>query len=317
MQFVAAIFILYGGWLIFDGRKAYLSPAFAVSQAPQEFKSATFTKNVAPYNNPYNLYLEFKSCRYARGTGLFRACSYHLIQESISWKDGIRMWGPYLLLFLGLAIIFGRFTCGWICPIGFIQDILQRIRKKTGIRSLKIPEKAAKIAKYSAMVFFFAIVPALSFAVTIKSLPWEIRDGLYLAGCQVCPARVISALLTGYPVTLDLFRPVFVYFFIICLLLTAVVAGSLFVNRFWCRICPNGIMLSFFNTGKVLAKKKDLLKCNRCGVCANNCTMDTAFVYNEKKRETVDHPNCINCFKCVESCPEKAVKVKFFGKRIF
>jgi polyferredoxin len=37
------------------------------------------------------------------------------------------------LYFSILVIIVGRAWCGWICPLGFLQDIMDLIRKKIGI----------------------------------------------------------------------------------------------------------------------------------------------------------------------------------------
>jgi len=315
-QIVSFILIIWGGVLIFDGRKANLPSVFVVARAPNDFKQMVFTKNAPPYNQPYNLYLTFRSCRYARNTGLFRGCMYHFFQEILSWKDPLRVWGPYMLLILFLAILLGRFTCGWICPIGFLQEVLASIRKFFKIKRIKIGEKVSKKMRIAG-IFMIVFVLILAYLAADKSLAWGIRDGIYLAGCQMCPSRIISSLLTGYPVLLDLWRPLFRIFFIICVIFLLFIIGSIFINRLWCRICPNGIVLSYFNKGKCLVKEKDLLKCTRCGVCANECSMEETKVYEEKSKEVIDHFNCVSCFKCVESCPEKALKVKFLGLRIF
>lgn len=315
-QITAFLITIYGGVLIFGGRKANLPPVFVIARAPADYKEMVFTRNAPPYNQPFNLYLQFKSCRYARGTGFFRGCIYHFFQEVLSWQDPIRTWGPYMLLFLITAILLGRFTCGWICPLGFVQDIFSQIRQLFKIKRIKIGKKVAKRMRTSGIVLIF-IVLSLSIFVTNKNLPWTVRDGLYLSGCQTCPMRVVSSLFTGYPVFLDLWRPLFRIFFVICLFFLTLILGSIFVPRLWCRICPNGIILSLFNKGRCLVKKKDLLKCTKCGICASVCLMETTRAYEEKSKTTIDHMECVNCYKCVVACPEKALKVKFLGLKIF
>lgn len=310
------VLIMWGGALLFNGRKAELPPVFVVTRAPTEFEQMVFTKNAPPYNQPYNLYMPFKSCRYARATGLFRGCTFHLFQEILSWKDPIRVWGPYVLLFLLIGTLFGRFTCGWVCPIGFLQDILGNIRKFFKIARVKIGEKIGRKMRIASILLFIFVL-MLSWIVANESLAWSFRDSIYLSGCQICPSRIVSAVFTGYPVLLDLWRPLFKVFFVICIIFLIMLLGSLFINRFWCKICPNGLLLSYFNKGRCLIKEKDIKKCTRCGVCADICTMETTKIYEQKSKTVMDHPECVNCFRCVESCPEKALKVKFLGLRIF
>lgn len=316
VQIVSFVLIMWGGLLIFGGLKANLPSVFVIVRAPADFKGMTFTKNAPPYNQPYNLYLPFKSCRYARETGLFRGCTFHLFQEMLSWKDPLRVWGPYFLVFLLLGTLLGRFTCGWVCPVGFLQDILSGIRGIFKIKRIRIGEKLAKRMR-KISIGFVIFVLFFSWMVANKSYAWDFRDGFYLTGCQMCPTRIISSVLTGYPMLLDLWRPAFVAFFVISIFSVILVLGSLIVNRLWCRICPNGLFLSFFNKGKCLVKQKDVLKCARCGVCADVCSMETKEVYLQKSKPNIDHLECINCFRCIENCPEKALKVKFLGIRIF
>jgi NAD-dependent dihydropyrimidine dehydrogenase PreA subunit len=46
--------------------------------------------------------------------------------------------------------------------------------------------------------------------------------------------------------------------------------------------------------------------------------MDNKKVFEEKNKKIVNSFNCINCFRCVDMCPEDdCLKVKFFNWRIF
>jgi len=46
--------------------------------------------------------------------------------------------------------------------------------------------------------------------------------------------------------------------------------------------------------------------------------MDNETVFEEKVKKNVNSRDCINCFNCVEKCPEDdCLKVKFAGKEIF
>lgn len=49
-------------------------------------------------------------------------------------------------------------------------------------------------------------------------------------------------------------------------------------------------------------------KCVGCGICAQNCPMQT--IRMESRRAVIDLSNCIRCYCCHELCPEKAISLK-------
>ena len=44
-------------------------------------------------------------------------------------------------LVIVMAVVLGRFFCGWLCPFGLYMDVMTRIRKLTGKRHLSFSEK--------------------------------------------------------------------------------------------------------------------------------------------------------------------------------
>lgn len=51
-------------------------------------------------------------------------------------------------------------------------------------------ENATRMRTAGILLIFIVLI--LSWVVTNKNLPWEVRDGLYLSGCQTCPMRIVS-----------------------------------------------------------------------------------------------------------------------------
>lgn len=47
-------------------------------------------------------------------------------------------------------------------------------------------------------------------------------------------------------------------------------------------------------------------KCVGCGICVEDCPVDTIFIRNEKTE--IDMSGCIRCGKCHDVCPEDAVR---------
>jgi len=66
-----------------------------------------------------------------------------------------------------------------------------------------------------------------------------------------------------------------------------------------------------------LALKKEVRKCNGCGVCNEVCPMNIHSVAEEMEKEDVSTFECIYCMKCVEKCPQdECLRVEFAGKKV-
>ena len=202
---------------------------------------------------------------------------------------------PYFLLgFLGLVgMSVARFTCGWLCPFGFFQDMMKKISR----RVVPLPGRLTYL-KYA-----FLIIPAIL-------LPIFLADSWF---SKLCPAGGIegalpwvfmdtsrSELLMGMEV-----RPLIgTLFWIKMGILAAFLVGMVFIKRPFCRLmCPLGAILSLFNRVSILRLRVSDTACTKCGFCQGVCPVDL------KSYEEVDSTNCIKCLECTK-CPSGAVKLK-------
>ena len=202
---------------------------------------------------------------------------------------------PYFLVGLlglvGLGI--ARFTCGWLCPFGFFQDMMKKLSK----RVVPLPPRLTYL-KYA-----FLVIPAIL-------LPIWLGDSWF---SKLCPAGGIEAalpwvfmdtskseLLMGMEV-----RPLIgTLFYIKMVILAAFLVGMVFIKRPFCRLmCPLGAILSFFNRISILRLEVDRNACTGCGFCRQKCPVDL------ESFSEVDSTNCIKCLECTK-CPAGAVKVK-------
>jgi len=189
-----------------------------------------------------------------------------------------------LLGVLGLSVVTGRSFCGWICPLGSLQDffanwsrrLLGGKERRRGIKDtskipIKIQPQFDDWLRYIKYFVLLAIILVSTFS-------------LYPPLHSICPVRAIfsfhwDTVLLGFVAVLF-------------------VLSSMFNRRFTCKyLCPLGAVLTIFNKFSLIHLRVDQKKCVNCGRCDNECPVDIAAV-----PENLDSPECIRCLECLETC---------------
>jgi len=297
-----------------------LNLALKASQA--EAEGSSLVASPSGYYEVTDTYGPVKTCRYIAGDArLFKGCELNFFSKTLTTftSANLAFLLPHFLLFFALAFAFGRLFCGWMCPLGSMEEAAIYARKRLGFRHVKLSESTkSKLAKLRYVLLSSIIIISLAIAIPFLGL-MAFQKELYISGCQICPARIVIPFLGGdNPVIYSFDTPIILAFSIIGVVLLGVYLSSVVFRRPWCRLCPSGAILSLFNSGSLLSKEKDVQKCTKCGVCSRHCPMDNKNIYLEKKNKRVCTANCVRCFKCVENCPEKGcLKIKMFGKTLY
>ncbi|MGY4884712.1 MAG: 4Fe-4S binding protein [Nanobdellota archaeon] len=310
------LLLVYGGYLYLPQVNTDILP---FTQTNPDIKKIDILNASQGYTEVFDTYTPFRTCRYLDGNRIFRACSMHYFTEApvygVPWTNFI----PHFLFFIILSFIFARFLCGWVCPLGAISDFLNSLRKVLGLSKLTLSEKFYSFLKKVRkiwIVLLFVLAVAIAFPIIGIA---AFKNELFLVACQTCPARNIFPLLSLHnPEWFSFNNPLTLIFSIIGILFLVFVLLGFFGKRVWCQFCPNGIILSWFNKGSLITKEKDTIKCTKCGICKRVCPMNNTYVFDEKNKKIITDQNCINCFNCVDKCPEDdCLKVKFAGKTWF
>jgi uncharacterized protein with FMN-binding domain len=89
------------------------------------------------------------------------------------------------------------------------------------------------------------------------------------------------------------------------LLLLAIMIGSMYIERFFCRyLCPLGAVFSLVSKARLYKIRKPMQNCGSCRACTKRCSMGIS-LYGMNQ---VTDSECIDCMKCVEVCPKDNVK---------
>lgn len=236
-------------------------------------------------------------------------------------------WLPLAATIL-FSVLLGRATCGWICPLGFLQDLSSYLREK----HKEIADRShawMKDVKYLMLgvTLFISLSVAVALATggntafisaigdfhTAPYAPFSPDATLFILLpnlFQRLPQIIASipGLYTDQIIGLLTFITPLTYLRIVILLLFF--ASAVMVPRFWCRyLCPQGALLAVFSRFSLLGVRRDPFRCAKCPNCEAKCPMKIPILSLPWEKFT--EPECILCFECRDACPEKALKPKF------
>lgn len=201
-----------------------------------------------------------------------------------------------MLLVFGLVL--GRFICGFLCPFGFLQDLLHKLPGP----KIKRPWNKPRYLKYLVLTVFVIGLPLFM----VNSL--GMGDPAF---CKyICPAGTIEA---GWPLILlnPPLRPALGALFAWkTALALVIVMGCIIIYRFFCRyLCPLGAIYGLFNRISLYQLHCNKEKCLQCGACSKACHLGVDPAHSKTLCE------CIRCGDCAAACPHGALKLGFKKNR--
>jgi NADPH-dependent glutamate synthase beta subunit-like oxidoreductase len=190
----------------------------------------------------------------------------------------------FLIGFLGvIGVISGRFTCGWLCPWGLVQDLLYRFKKLT----VHIP-KFMSYLKYSILLVVVIIIPYLTYehwfsklcpcGALIAAIPWAVWNPVdpVLGEPYIAPGMIGTM------------------FWLKMWILGVFLVLFLFIKRPFCRtVCPLGAIYALFNRVALVSVQVGE-GCVDCGQCRAVCPVDL-----DVRREA-NSEACIKCLECTQ-----------------
>ena len=204
------------------------------------------------------------------------------------------------IVIIGLAAlismpIWGRaLFCGWLCPFGALQELLNKFALFIGIKQKVISEKNDKIMKLGKYAFLFCL-----------SITFLYSFDLGLKASAIEPFKsAITFRFNAPPLAL-----VWVLFLL---------GIGLFIERAYCRfLCPLGAAASLIGKIRIFNFLHRRAECgNPCKACSPACPTQAI-----KLNGTIDMNECFQCLDCQvmyfdkHKCPPLVAKFKNLSKQ--
>ncbi|MHA1406919.1 MAG: 4Fe-4S binding protein [Candidatus Heimdallarchaeaceae archaeon] len=225
---------------------------------------------------------------------------------------------PYLAIsvFALFGTIFGKTTCGWVCPFGLVQDLFSYIP----VKKKKVSKPTNKtLGKIGVTIVVFIMIMAFIIGVTFnksgqkttfgagKDMPWSTVDPV-----STLFATLFYYLLWGRQsdsMGAEIGQWKFIFFLRLFIFIVVLVLITLY-PRAYCRwFCPTGAILGFFSKVSLIGIRINKNRCiSGCDKCEKACPVQVPILSYDKD---VTDKNCTNCGECIDACKEGALKLTF------
>lgn len=189
----------------------------------------------------------------------------------------------YLLSALVVAgfyfLLGGRSFCGWVCPVGLLTELVDKLRKNIGIGTQTLP---LSVSRWTLGLVLMV--------VALTGIPlFELLSPIGIISRSI----VFGSLLP-------------------LLLVAAILLVELFVTRrIWCRsLCPLGGFYSLIAAASPVRVAFSEDRCTHCNDCLNVCPVEEVLQPSlEMNHPQVVAGDCTRCMACLDVCPAKALKL--------
>lgn len=191
-----------------------------------------------------------------------------------------------MILPFTLAFLLGRVFCSWICPVTFILELFDRLRKLVSRK--KFLRNRLLVAK---KVLWFTLLAELLVSMILGAPLFVFLSPPGLVGREIMMLVFFKTLaLEGA-------------------LLLIIVVLELLTRRFFCRsFCPLGALLACIGQKRKLRVEVENKACVDCGLCRKSCPMGLSPHLGEGLSAY-----CWNCGECLDNCKTDALAFRWAG----
>ncbi|MEN8153963.1 MAG: 4Fe-4S dicluster domain-containing protein [Acidobacteriota bacterium] len=228
-----------------------------------------------------------------------------------------------------LTLIFGRFFCGWICPMGTINHFFSWIFRRKKTSGVEVVEK--KLLKLKYIILLFVIVMTIfgtniggwfdPFSLLTRSTTLVVNPSVnYLTETTLkAGAKDTGILAKGLKPVYNFAKEKvlpnkkrgYLQSVLIGIIFFLIIISNYYKRRFYCNyICPLGALYGLISKFSLLNLRVDTKSCKECNICSSGCT------YNGSPFKDYLKSECMVCYNCEDDCTPDSITTEFRFKGV-
>ncbi len=188
-----------------------------------------------------------------------------------------------LIIFVFYALIAGRSYCSWVCPVNFVTDMANWIRRKWDMRSMKILNIKRKTR-------FWILGLSLILSLILGVAAFE-----FISPISMMHRGIIYGIGAGWLAVLMVF-----------------LFDLIVLKHGWCGyLCPLGAFYTAISVKSLIRVNHTKENCTDCLDCKVVCPELQVLENIGEKSGIIDFGACTNCGRCIEVCQDNALNFSF------
>ena len=262
-------------------------------------------------------FLQSARSSWTAGAGLLEYSFYTISEGKIPFF--------FIAVIALLGLFGGRIFCGWVCPTGFIQDLLYGLSGENKRFSLEVDKTLKKVKHFGLIILIILIIPLGVYRITdvgnyigYSEFLGDLTDNI------LAPISLSEFLFVTFPGVIQsiiedvnlqaLFSEGKAWSTILFFVYVIILVLTVFWPRAYCKyLCPYGAAISFSAKYSLVKLQRMPTRCpgrKECGICEKVCPMQIR-ILDEEFSGFTGEGECTLCLDCMEKCPHDAIKWRF------
>lgn len=256
------------------------------------------------------------------------ACMVRDLLRGAAWINYNNVWAFQSMMLvvpvLAFGMAWGRAFCGWVCPIGFVQELVGKLGeplcREGGSRGVLWIRFVMACSLLLGTLAAYALIrpqnepllqgiPAAYLMVLSILITFSVADRRWETGLRRVRYASLAFFVGGTILSIHMQAAFCVLFtndrqYTMLLLLAGVLAAAVILSSAWCRfLCPEGALLSLVTRVSGWRVQLEPSRCTQCNTCRQVCPTDAI------EAGHVDESACLACCRCIDACPSEALDV--------
>ncbi len=229
-------------------------------------------------------------------TGLFTSFAMHpspmcAATKSLLYGFGLPFIVTLAVIFL-LTLIGPKLFCGYVCPVGAIQELIAMLTDKLKIKRNRLNFTLAHGIRLGIFILFIFISATAILYITVEG--------------KIYPRSFYDYINPFHGLEFGLNDTLLDYVIHYLPFVLTVIFAFKYYRPFCHFVCPIGLYAHFLEQIALFRVSFKKAACTDCKTCAQEspCTAIPEII-----KESMLRPDCFACNVCVDTCPEKALRI--------